>query len=111
MSKINNLLYLIVKSPVDKNEGLVKTLFTDNEKELISEIKNFKSQLIDTTDAYIISYITLVMDKLLHSIYYYNDGIDGVFNTDTPILEEVINVIKDTYNEAKQLWTKMFEKN
>lgn len=111
MSKVNNILNLITKNSINENHDLIKSLFSENETDLINEIKNMKAQLTSETSIYTISYIMIVMEKLSSSIYYYNDGIDGVFNKDTPILEEAITIIKNTAKQARDLWISLIDKN
>ena len=111
MSKVNNLLNQIVKNNVWESTDLVGILFNTYEEELVEVVKDMNNYLAnESADKYGVAHIMLTLHKLINAIHYYNDGIDGVFNTSQPVIDEVINVIKNTAKEATNLWTKITEK-
>lgn len=111
MSKINNLLNQIVKNNMWESNNLIGTLFNEYEQELVEVIKNMNEYLTnENKNEYSVAYIMLTLNKLVSAIYYYNNSIDGVSNKNTPILNEVITVIKSTEDEAIKSWIEITEK-
>lgn len=113
MSKVNNLLNLIFKSSLENSTTWVEMLFSSYETELINLVKDMKVYLSNSEEQhpYGVGYIASVLTKLSEAIYYYNDGIDGVFVKRTPIIDEAVSTINNTAKEARDLWTKIVEKN